>query len=390
MNRIDIYMRLSIEDAYGQTESNSITNQRMLIKEFIHNSAEFHGCEIREYYDDGYSGTNFDRLEITRLLAEVKKGNVACIIVKDLSRFSRDYIELGTYLNQIFPFFGIRFIAINDGYDSNGHKGETIGMDTAFQTLLYDLYSKDVSEKVKSAMKSRCGKGEYAFGRVPFGYIRDPAHKNSMIICEKEADLVRHIFCLSAEGLSSVQIAERLYQEQKPTITQIRRPNKAPKDRPVCWAANTVRTILGNRFYLGEWAYGKAACTAVGSSKMASIPEEDWEIIKNHHDPIVSQDLFDSISYKKKHSDTKAKKERHPLTGKLYCGGCGYSMVYKRMVKGKEYRHFECRKHAQLQIPNCCTYFNATVLEELLLSILNKELLKAVELSKGEEDLREV
>ena len=161
MDRLAMYLRLSLEDkraiedgGFTQDESNSIGNQRKQILGYIHHDPELSRYEIMEFSDDGYSGTNMERPGMQKLLKEVKENRIRCIIVKDMSRFSRDYIEMGTYLNQIFPFMGIRFIALNDHYDSREHHGNTIEIDTAFQTLLYDLYSKDVSVKVKVYQRS--------------------------------------------------------------------------------------------------------------------------------------------------------------------------------------------------------------------------------------------
>lgn len=151
MNVIGMYLRLSLEDKKDlkKDESNSISSQRLLIRDFIRQDEELRKYEVREFCDDGWSGTGMDRPGMNQLLAEVKKNRIQCIIVKDMSRFSRDYIEMGTYLNQIFPFMGVRFIALGDRYDSREDNGNAIGLDTAFKTLLYDLYSKDISVKIK-------------------------------------------------------------------------------------------------------------------------------------------------------------------------------------------------------------------------------------------------
>lgn len=227
--RLALYLRLSIEDerdtgnGLKKDESNSIGNQRKQILEYIQQDSELCRYETVEFNDDGYSGTNMNRPGMQRLLKEVKENNISCIIVKDMSRFSRGYIEMGTYLNQIFPFMGIRFIAINDHYDSREHNGSTIEIDTAFQTLLYDLYSKDVSVKVKTAFENKGANGEYVFGQAPFGYEKSKEVKNTIIVNEKKAQIVRHIFSLAMQGKSSTQIARQLYEEGVPTITQIRR-----------------------------------------------------------------------------------------------------------------------------------------------------------------------
>lgn len=386
MKRLAMYLRLSLEDKKDfesglADESNSIVNQRKQIYEYIHLDLELCGYETVEFCDDGYSGTNMDRPDMCRLLNEVRKHNIDCIIVKDMSRFSRDYIELGTYLNKILPFMGVRFIAINDNYDSRKHKGSTIELDTAFKTLLYDLYSKDISLKVKAAFNSKCESGEYIFGQAPFGYEKSSRIKNALMVNEKEARIVRYIFSLALQGKSSVQIARQLYEEKVPTVTQLRSPDRKYNDGRIhSWSENVVTNILNNRFYLGEMAYAKTLRKAVGSRVRVSLPKDEWKIIPNHHKALISEQVFEQVSLLRRKNMIERKSsanngDKSPLTGKIFCGGCGYSMKY-RPVRGKNrYRHFECTKHALLKIPECCTYINTDYLEKTVLTVLNTELM---------------
>lgn len=388
MERLALYLRLSLEDEGEKDESNSISNQRKQIYEYIHHDSELSRYEAVEFSDDGYSGTNMNRPGMQKLLKEVKANKIQCIIVKDMSRFSRDYIEMGTYLNQIFPFMGIRFIAINDHYDSREHHGNTIEIDTAFQTLLYDLYSKDVSVKVKASFKSKCANGEYVFGQAPFGYEKSKKVKNTVIVNEKEAEIVRYIFSLAVLGKTSTQIARQLYEENVPTITQMRNPEKKYKDGKVhSWSASAVRNILNNRFYLGEMAYGKTARQSVGSQNGIAVPKEDWKVIPNHHEALISEEIYEQVSLFRPDYSTKRNREKHPLTGKIYCGGCGYSLNYKPLRGKNRYRRFECRKHALFRIPECCTYMSADLLEETVLMMLNKELMLRGNAMKQKESL---
>lgn len=410
MKVVAMYLRLSLEDerGAGTEESSSISSQRVMIRSFIRQDAELKGYEVKEFCDDGWSGTGMDRPGMNQLLAEVKKNRVQCIIVKDMSRFSRDYIEMGTYLDQIFPFMGVRFIALGDHYDSREHGGSTIGIDTAFQTLLYDLYSKDVSVKVKSSFENKCANGEYVFGQVPFGYRKSTEERNTVIIDEKEAEVVRHIFSLAVDGsaagsdacggnaagghgvqgMSSTQIAAQLQREGIPTATQMRRPDKGAGDGKVhAWSSQAVRNILNNRFYLGEMAYGKTVRKSVGSKNGRAIPKEDWKVIPDHHEALVTPEVFAQVSRFRPGYSTKRQREKHPLTGKLYCGGCGYAMVYKPLQGKNRYRRFECHKHALLKIPECCTYFSADILEELVLTMANKELMRRGEAAGQEKGL---
>lgn len=395
MDSLAMYLRLSLEDAraiedgsFTQDESNSIGNQRKQVLEYIHHDSELSKCAVMEFSDDGYSGTNMERPGMQKLLKEVRANKIRCIIVKDMSRFSRDYIEMGTYLNQIFPFMGIRFIALNDHYDSRKHHGSAIEIDTAFQTLLYDLYSKDVSVKVKTSFENKCANGEYVFGQVPFGYEKSREVKNTVIVNEKEAGIVRHIFSLAIQGKSSTQIARQLYEENVPTITQIRKPGREAQDGKLhTWSSQAIRNILNNRFYLGEMAYGKSVKKSVGSKDGMAVPREDWKVIPDHHEAFISEEIFEQVSVFRPEHSTKRNREKHPLTGKLYCGGCGYPLNYKPIRGKNKYRRFECGKHALLQIPECCTYMNADLLEETVFFMLNKELLLRGNAMKQKENL---
>ncbi|NBJ94299.1 recombinase family protein [Parablautia muri] len=376
MDKLAIYLRLSLEDADDKDESNSISSQRAMLHAYICSDRELREKEVLEFCDDGYSGTSMERPGMQRLLKEVKDNQIGCVIVKDMSRFSRDYIELGTYMNQIFPFMGVRFIAVNDHYDSRDHAGSTTPIDTAFQTLLYDLYSKDISVKVKASVENKCAGGEYVFGQVPFGYEKSRELKNTVVVNEKEAEIVRCIFALATDGNGSTQIARILNEKGIPTKTQMRHPERAGKSgRMQAWDNVSVRAVLNNRFYLGEMAYGKSKRKFVGSKGSIAVPVEDWKVIPDHHEPLVSPEDYEKVCLFRKGADTARKGEKNPLVGKLFCGGCGYSMTYKPIRGKNKYRRFECRKHAVLQIRSCCTYFPADLLEETVLTMLSRELM---------------
>ena len=172
---IALYIRLSKEDEdvgtrYGKEESNSFSNQRILLYDYIRQHSEFQGCRIIEKCDDGFSGKRFDRPAFTELIDLAKKGRIDCIIVKDLSRFGRDYIELGDYLEQLFPFLGIRFIAVNDHYDSKDGGRETAGLEVAFKNFIYDFYSRDTSKKIRNVRRKMAESGQFASANAPYGY----------------------------------------------------------------------------------------------------------------------------------------------------------------------------------------------------------------------------
>ncbi|HEK9643443.1 TPA: recombinase family protein, partial [Streptococcus equi subsp. equi] len=207
MNRIAIYLRLSEEDYKKTDESVSIVNQRDYVRNYIENENSLKDCEIEEYIDDGFSATNTNRPSFLRLIDNIKAGRINTIIVKDMSRFSRDYILLGDYLSNILPFLKIRFIAINDNYDSINEDGNGIDTDIQFKTLYYDLFSKELSEKVKSSFKQLKSQGKNTNWAAPFGYIKDPKDKHHIILDEKTAFIVKEAFDLLLEGYSCNQVA---------------------------------------------------------------------------------------------------------------------------------------------------------------------------------------
>lgn len=375
MNVIAMYLRLSNEDEGSKEESNSIGNQRILIKEYIRKHFGASQYSVKEYCDDGYSGTNFERPGIKELLEDVKKQRIQCIVVKDLSRFCRDYIELGTYLNQIFPFMGVRFIAINDNYDSDSHEGNTIEMDTAFKTLVYDLYSKDLSIKMKAVYQSKCENGEYIFGQTPYGYVKSKEERNQILIREEEAEVIREIFMMKAAGESNKKIARYLQERNIPTWTQLRRKTNN-SDKVISWNPSSITRIVSNRVYLGEMIYGKRSTNIAGNSSIIRHPQEEWKVIKNHHEAIVSEELFEQAN-KMLHGPKKrdTSKKKHVLVGKMICGGCGYALSFKPKASYCKYSCFECSRHSLLKIPECCTHFKADILEEIVLKRLNQELM---------------
>ena len=247
-DQIAIYIRLSKEDDKYKEESNSITMQRILLQRFV--AENFADYDLLEFCDDGYTGTNFERPGMQDMLEMVRDSKINCIVVKDFSRFARDYIELGSYLEQIFPFMGVRFISVNDHYDSKNYQGSIADIDVNFKNLLYDLYSKDLSQKVRSSLAIRKEKGQYVSGNSPFGYEKDPEDRHALLIAEDEAEVVRRIFSLTVEGYTSVQIA-RLFNE-----TRVRTPiefkiakgktSREPKGDRFMWNSSTICQILRN------------------------------------------------------------------------------------------------------------------------------------------------
>ncbi|MDO4649565.1 MAG: recombinase family protein, partial [Eubacteriales bacterium] len=277
--QIAMYIRLSKEDDNDGDESNSITMQRNLLRHYV--AENFSDYELLEFCDDGYSGTNFERPAVKRLLSAVRESEIQCIVVKDFSRFARDYIELGTYLEQIFPFLRVRFISVNDHYDSVNYQGGIADVDVEFKNLLYDLYSKDLSKNVRATLASLKEDGKYVSANCPFGYKKDPKDRHKLLIQEDEAEIVRRIFSLTLEGYTSVAIA-RLFNEthvKTPIEFKVERgeTSRKPKGDRFLWDSSVICQILKNIVYIGHVAQKKTT-NVFGEKKKLSNAREDWLI----------------------------------------------------------------------------------------------------------------
>lgn len=267
--KLAFYIRLSDADeevkAGTKDESNSITGQRKLLYSYIKGKEEFAGFEILEYFDDGYSGTMFNnRAEFQRLIQDAESGKFECIIVKDFSRFGRDYLEVGNYMEFVFPAMGIRFISVNDNYDSDRNFGVTGGMDVAYKNLIYQLYSMDLSRKVKSARRTRNLSGEYTAAFACYGYKKDPDDKHKLIIDEEAAKVVVEIFSLIIAGYNASEAARILNERKIPTRLQTQWKN-GTKYVPVhnkgdyMWDNSEVVWIIQNEQYKGIMIQNKLA-----------------------------------------------------------------------------------------------------------------------------------
>lgn len=333
------YLRLSVEDGDivsndTKAESDSIGHQRELIARYISEKQIYPSIQPVEFVDDGYSGTNFDRPAVRKMLSLVREGKICCIIVKDLSRFGRNYLEVGDYLEQVFPFMGVRFIAINDGYDSNDYIGTTGGIEIAFKSLLYDMYSKDLSEKMRSSLLIRRKKGDFIGPRAPFGY-QFSDNKKILAVDEVAAQYVKRIFGLACEGYGTGKIAKLLNKERVPTPGQYKNKEKLQYhilDGEGYWDSGKVRKILQNKVYTGTVVNGRTRVTKVGGSHFKQVPEEEQICIPSRHEAIVTeQEYLLALQVLKNNGRQKGKKhtpkQESILLGKLRCGHCKRSLI---------------------------------------------------------------
>ena len=334
-----LYLRLSIADGdlgkENKDESNSIDNQRSLLINFITDREDM-SDEYIEYVDDGYSGTNFERPAFKKMIEDAKTGKINTIIVKDFSRFGRDYIGVGDYLEQVFPLLGIRFISLNNNYDSRDYIGKTMGLDMAIHNLVNSLYSKDISKKLKSALKVKWKNGKWTGSKPPFGYLKDE-ESGCWKIDPVAGKYVRMIFDKAIEGCNTSQICYYMNEQKVPTPGKynqmnglLRQGNYKMPEKEVVWDTGMIRTILGRFEYTGALVMGKRHTVAVGSKVTRKTAERDVIIKRNINPAIVSEEEYEvasaSIMFMSK-PEYRGTKD-FLLKGKVRCGNCHRALAY--------------------------------------------------------------
>lgn len=395
--KLAIYIRLSKEDDKFKEESNSITMQRMLLQRYI--AERFTDYELLEFCDDGYTGTNLNRPGMQTMLELAGNGEIDCILVKDFSRFSRDYIELGSYLEQIFPFLGIRFISLNDNYDSKDYPGSIADIDMNFKNLLYDLYSKDLSQNVRSTLAAKKGAGLYVSANSPFGYEKDPKDRHALLIAEDEAAVVRRIFSLTVEGYTSTEITKLFNETRVKTPIEFKmekgKTGRIPKGERFVWNNGTICQILKNEIYIGNIVQKKYTKDFVGGKNHLN-PREDWLVSYHHHEPIIEKEVFEKVQEGRGKKKNVQHNPRNPLVGKVVCGGCKKSLSYRK----KQNPYFSCQHRYTNARENCVDKVNEMYLEQyVLLRMQDKlkadtegelETLREKRIHESEEKLKEL
>jgi DNA invertase Pin-like site-specific DNA recombinase len=285
---------------------------------------------VAEYFDDGFSGTRFDNRDaFKRMIQDAQEGKLECIMVKDLSRFGRDYLEVGSYMEFVFPAMGVRFISVNDGYDSHRDYGMSGGMDVAYKNLIYQLYSMDLSQKIKSAKKIRNMNGEYTAAFAVFGYKKDPEDRHRLVIDEPAAETVREIFSLAASGLSGSETARILNERKVPTRLQNQwrnGVNYVPRFNvgDYLWCSDQVNDIIRNEQYKGIMIQNRWEVTGFGEAKkIREKSREEWSIVEDGVPRIISDEIFEKANRtitgsKRGKQDTRKKKVN--LYVCPYCG----------------------------------------------------------------------
>jgi DNA invertase Pin-like site-specific DNA recombinase len=372
-----LYERLSRDDEL-QGESNSIKNQKDLLENYARKSGF---PNIRHFTDDGVSGTTFDRDGFNRMIAEVQNGNVATVLVKDMSRFGRDYLKVGFYTEVMFKEKAVRFIAINNGIDSANRAESEF---TPFLNIMNEWYARDTSRKIQAIFKARMQEGKRVSPSIPYGYLRDPNDKQKLIIDPEPAAVVRRIFQMVIDGNGLRQIADTLCAEKilipSAYATKYHPENRHCKDyhNPCRWSGTEVGRILNKQEYMGHTVLGKTVSESYKTKKRRNAAPDELMIFKDTHPAIVDEETWHNAQRLRKTIRKLGKGENLPyrLTGLLYCADCGAKMTHRQRSKG--YQKYDadnayvCSAYRQLTRDCTMHYIRVSVVEKLILEAIRR------------------
>ena len=360
--RTALYLRLSREDG-DKTESDSVANQRTLLEAYAADHPEL--CIVDEFVDDGYSGSNFERPAFQNLFRELEQGTINCVLVKDLSRFGRNYIEVGRYLERIFPVMRVRLIAVTDNYDSQSAWKTSDSIMVPMRNLLNDAYCRDISVKIKSQLAVKRKRGDFVGSFATYGYQKDPSNHTKLIVDELAAETVQDIFRWKISGMNNQSIADRLNAKKVPSPAARKLQSGAKlslhfrkSDEPP-WSAKAVDRILHNEVYTGKLVQGKTRRLDYRSKKKMNVPMRDWTVVDNTHEAIVPAEQFELVQ-RILETETRRPNDAETVAlfaGFLYCGDCGSRLVRRSAsYKGKRYIYYQCSGSKQNK--GSCTSHN--------------------------------
>ena len=346
-----LYCRLSRDDEYSG-DSMSIQTQKAMLERYAREQG-FTNCQF--FVDDGYSGTNYNRPDFQRLIGMVEEGKVAVIIVKDLSRLGRNYLQTGYYREVVFPEYDTRFIAINDNVDTCGKDNEF----APFKEIMDEWYAKDCSRKVRSAYRTKAMNGEYTGPFSPYGYEKDPQDRHHLIP-DEHAPIVKRMFQMALEGVSVFHIAKALENDHilTPHAYLAQKYGKYRSDdvelHPYGWSSLTVQQMLRNPIYLGKMVSQRKTSRSFKDKRLVDRPEDEWITVENTHEALVDQETFDTVQARLnvKQPATWANAE-NKFRGLMYCGGCRNRLSYDNRSGGR----FRCGRHRRFGETHCSGHY---------------------------------
>jgi len=396
-----LYLRISLDDD-NQDASNSVVNQQDLLSAYVAADSILSAGEVLIFADDdGWSGTNFERPQVKALLDLVRRGAVQNIVVKDLSRWGRNYPEVSEYFDQIFPSLGVRFISVNDQYDSNDHKGQTAPMGVVFSSIVHDIYSKELSVKVKQAHVSKAKKGEYVVGTVPYGFIRPKEKDNRLVIDEAAAIVIRRLFNMASEGMQNTKIVATLNAEGIDSPLEHRRNGRStlalrPKAGRSFWDGHMLYRILGDERYTGTLVYAKTKKVShnatSGKKREVKLPESEWIRVPRALPAIISAELFERVNERRcknkrgSQSSERNTQPRSPFVGKVVCGHCGQKLSLSQ-TRNPFFRCPSVKRNTGLGCYGGMVRVND--LSEVLLATAKLEAQKALELMEQRQSQKQ-
>ncbi|HGD6232456.1 TPA: recombinase family protein [Streptococcus agalactiae] len=356
-----LYCRLSKDDG-NSVESMSIWSQKVMLKQY----AESNNIAIYDYYvDDGYSGTNFERPSFKKMITDIENGKINCVITKDLSRLGRNYLQSGAYIEMYFPQKNIRYIAITDGIDTlNSNQNDIM----PFKNILNEMYAKDTSKKVKSAIQSRMREGTYIGSKAPFGYLKDPNNKRRLIIDEKTKPIIELIYKLCLEGKGTQLISQELMKRKIPRpsafVENAEKLYGLTEENKYQWSHRMVLNVLRDPVYCGNMARNKRPTLSFKNSKRLYIPKSDYIYAKNTHEGIVSEEIWEQVQTmvdKRKCNNKKGLYYDNIFQGLVRCPKCGYALTPKTdyRLKKKElidFVHFSCSTYKKYGVSACSSH----------------------------------
>lgn len=390
--KVAVYLRLSKEDG-DKDESDSISSQRLLVLNYINMHIQ-DGEVIGEFVDDGYTGTNFQRPQFQEMIKLIDKGDINCVIVKDLSRFGRDYIGVGEYLEKYFPLKDVRFIAINDGYDTvSASSNDDFIM--PIKNIFNAQYSKDISKKVKSSFRTLQNEGKFVGAFASYGYAKDPKDRHKLLVDEPAAEIVRKIFSLYNSGMGKISIARRLNESNIPCPSEYKRlnglnyTNGQRVELTKYWTYSTINCILKNEMYIGNMVQNRSVRKTV-RGRAVKNDKNNWIIIEGTHEPIISRETWSIAQELLKRSTRQINFEQHVglFAGYLFCGNCGRAMTkVVNKFKSKTVTTYICGSYKRYGEKTCKrNAVKLDFLEKLVLDKLNEQIKKAGEIHYNDTD----
>lgn len=384
---LGVYRRRSFDEK-GEEESNSVVNQKKLIDDYLVDKNDI--IIYKDYVDDGYTGTDFNRPAYKRMLNDIKKKKINGIIVKDLSRLGRNYIEVGNFIDEIVPEYGLRFISVNDNVDSFKNPNVMDSLEIPFKNLMNESYSKDSSKKMRSSLKASKKSGNFIGKTAPFGYLKDPEDVHKLIVDKDAANIIKRIFDLALKGKSKQEIVEELtnnniltpsvYLKEKHNIKVSRISHK--------WNTKMIDTILQNKTYIGSLVQCKRTRISHKTHNMVRVAEDEWVISNERHNAIIKEEVFNQVQDILYNRNVRVNKKGkfYKYTGFLKCSECGGNLYRLTKIKHKKEKVFyycstyintkQCNKH----------YIQEKELDEIVLKTLNQHIELICDISAKIED----